>query len=202
MPTPAQPRPLILASASPRRAELLREAGYEFRVVTPPLHEPDPAHPHVDPLLHAEALAYFKARAVATDHPGAVVLGADTIVVVEHDVIGKPEDRADAGRILRRLAGTTHRVITGVALVHLAESRRVLRHDATSVVMRPLTDADIETYLDSGEWQGKAGAYGIQDHGDAFVERIEGSYTNVVGLPVDIVGLLLERWSRTPQPAP
>ncbi len=195
MPSPLQPHPLVLASQSPRRRQLLEEAGYVFEVAEPALAEPDWLHPSLGPSLHAESLAYFKARSVAADHPGHAILGADTIAVVEGQVIGKPADREDARRILRRLSGTTHSVITGVALLHPASGRRLLQHNISLVRVRSLTDEMIEAYLATGRWQGKAGAYGVQDQEDPFVATITGSFTNVVGLPLELLARMFERWA-------
>jgi septum formation protein len=189
-----QPDPLVLASASPRRAQLLREAGYRFDVVVPPMHEPDWVHPHVAPTLHAESLAYFKARSVAAQHAEKTLLAADTIAVVEGQIIGKPADRQDAHRILRRLSGTTHSVITGVVLFQPATGRRLLQHGISMVSVRSLAEPAIQAYLDTNAWEGKAGAYGIQDQDDPFVEKVSGSFTNVVGLPMELLAYMFEHW--------
>jgi septum formation protein len=192
--TIVQPRPLLLASSSPRRRQLLRQAGYEFDVIEPPFEEPSFLHPSVAPERHAEALAYFKACSVADHRREVVVLGADTLAAFDGVAIGKPEDRDDARRILKRLSGTTHKVVTGVALVDATTNRRAMRHDVSIVRVKELSDAMIEAYLDSGEWESKAGAYGIQDQNDPFVERVEGSLTNVVGLPMEVVEAMFREW--------
>ncbi|MBN2563204.1 MAG: septum formation protein Maf [Phycisphaerae bacterium] len=192
---PTQPDPLVLASQSPRRRELLRDAGYQFEIAQPTLGEPGWVHPHVEPAIHAESLAYFKARSVAADHLDKTILGADTIAVVEHEIIGKPTDREDARRILHRLSGTTHSVITGVALFHPASGRRLMHHNISMVSVRHLDDAIIETYLDTGKWQGKAGAYGVQDQDDPFVQQVTGSFTNVVGLPMELLAQMFDHWT-------
>ncbi len=191
-----QPSPLILASASPRRAELLREAGYRFEIVDPPIEEPGDEHRHVAAGLHAESLAYFKARSVAADHSDKTILAADTIAVLDGYIIGKPVDSADARRILELLSGTTHEVITGVALLSPNGARRLLEHDVSRVRVRHLESQAIEAYLATGQWQGKAGAYGIQDHGDEFVETVEGSFTNVVGLPMELLSRMFRQYLR------
>lgn len=196
MSAPIQPSPLILASASPRRAELLRESGYRFEVVDPPIEELGDEHRHVAAGLHAESLAYFKARTVAGDHSDKTILAADTIAVLDGQIIGKPVDMADARRILKLLSGTTHDVITGVALLSPSGARRLLQHDVSSVRVRHLADDAIEAYLATGQWQGKAGAYGIQDHGDAFVETVDGSFTNVVGLPMELLSRMFRQYLR------
>lgn len=194
MNAPTQPEPLVLASGSPRRAELLRAAGYRFEVAEPTLSEPQWVHPHLAPALHAESLAYFKARSIAGDHLEKTVLAADTIAVLDADVIGKPADREDARRILRRLSGTTHTVITGLVLLDPADGRRLLQHNISEVRVRDLGDEMIEEYLDTNQWRGKAGAYGIQDQDDPFVETLTGSFTNVVGLPMELLARMFEHW--------
>jgi len=194
MTQPIQPQALLLASTSPRRRELLREANYSFEVATPPLAEPDPIHAHVSATSHVESLAFFKACSVASEHPTKTILGADTIAVLDGRIIGKPSDREDARRILTLLSGTVHNVITGLALLQPAVGRRMLTHEVSTIHVRPLSSETIEAYLDTDQWRGKAGAYGIQDHGDAFVERIDGSFTNVVGLPMERLALMLSQW--------
>ena len=194
IPPPIQPEPLVLASESPRRRELLSEAGYRFELALPKLDEPAWVHPHVSPSVHAESLAYFKARNVAGEHANKTILAADTIAVIEGEVIGKPADRDDASRILRRLSGTAHSVISGVVLLHPASGRRMLQHAISMVRVRQLGEAAIEAYLKTGKWQGKAGAYGIQDQDDPFVSGVTGSFTNVVGLPMELLGQMFEHW--------
>lgn len=192
--SPKQPDCLVLASSSPRRAELLREAGYRFTVVEPPMAEPDERHPHVEPASFAKSLAYFKARSIADTNPADSILSADTISVLGNEVFGKPADRDDARRILARLCGTSHHVITGVVLLHPETDQRLMGHAVSTIHMRRLPEDAIESYLDTGQWQGKAGAYGIQDQGDVFVERYDGSFTNIVGLPLELIHDMFERW--------
>ncbi len=189
-----QPKSLVLASTSPRRRQLLADAGYAFEVVSPRFEEPDDPLPHVTPMMHVESLAYFKARSVAGEYFQRTILSADTLAFHDDKLIGKPADAADARAILTRLAGTSHQVITGVALLAPATGRRLLQHDVSIIHMRPLTAQQIDDYLDTGEWRGKAGAYGIQDHGDEFVERYEGSFSNIVGLPMELLGRMLTNW--------
>ncbi len=200
MQTCATKPPLILASASPRRAELLREHGYDFTVMVPPISEPASDVEHLSPVELAEALSYFKARSVAEQIEVGRVLGADTVACLGDEIFGKPADRGDARRILEALSGTTHRVITGVTLLDARSRGRLIRHDTTAVVMRRLSETELTAYLDSNEWQGKAGAYGIQDRGDRFVERIEGSFTNVVGLPMELLALMLRDFAKSNTP--
>ena len=192
--TTAEVSRLILASASPQRAALLREYGYEFEVIIPPVHEPDELAGHPAPERQAEALSYFKARGVAELVGQGIILAADTVVALSERVFGKPADRNDARRILQSLAGTTHRVITGTTLLEPSTGKRLIEHDSTAVTMRRLTEEELEQYLGTGAWADKAGAYGIQDRGDAFIERIEGSFTNVVGLPMELVSQMLRSW--------
>jgi len=187
---------LILASASPRRAELLRAHGYDFTVIESPLAEPVEFPDDEAPVERAQSSSLFKAESVAGLAGSGWVLAADTIAALGGRVFGKPADRDDARRILKSLSGTTHQVITGVTLLDASTGARLIRHDSTDVIMRRLTDMEIENYLDSGAWEGKAGAYGIQDKGDAFVERIEGSFTNVVGLPMELVARMLDEFTR------
>ncbi len=182
---------LILASASPRRAELLRQNGYTFEVCPAHYEEPDNPESHLSPYQHAEASSYFKARSVARLLQEGVVLGADTIVAYQGRVFGKAAERDEARSILLVLGGTTHEVITGVTLLDAATGRRLIEYDVTRVTMRPMPPAALDEYVAGGPWQGKAGAYGIQDHGDAFIERIEGSFSNVVGLPMELLARML-----------
>ena len=178
----SEPR-LILASASPRRQELLREGGYRFTVRPADVDESD-----YPPGLSAGGLAGYlagrKAAVVAEALPEDVVLAADTVVALEGEVFGKPADRGDARRMLGRLSGTAHGVITGIIVVHRSAGFSGSRVVESAVHMRQLTAAEIEAYLDTGGWRGKAGGYGIQDP-DPFVTRITGSLTNIVGLPME-----------------
>lgn len=186
--------PLILASASPRRAELLRELGVKFTVITSAAEE---AH-HEDFTARELCLvnAYRKARAVAKLHPQALVLGADTLVYLGTTLYGKPADMADAQRMLGELAGHTHQVVTGVCLLHLERHRCRLFAEITDVTFKPLTAGQIKNYLEAIHPLDKAGAYAIQDRGDEIVDRIDGSFSNVVGLPVERVKHELARWHR------
>lgn len=187
------PRPIILASQSPRRSDLLAEAGIPFEAVSPRFDEPAVSGHHPDPAVLAESYSYHKAASLADAYPDRIILGADTVVALGSEIFGKPEDVHDARRILSRLLGTTQEVITGVTLLHPAGGRQITRHDVTRVTMRPMTAAELEAYLAGGDWEGKAGAYGIQGQADRFIESCQGSYSNVVGLPVELVrNMLLE----------
>lgn len=181
----------ILASSSPRRKQLLSEAGYEFETVDPPIDEPASPVRALNPSEVAEALAYFKARSVADGRPDAMILGADTICAVGDEILGKPADADDARRMLRTLSSTPHHVITGIAL--LGPGVRMITSDRTRIHMRPLSETELEDYIASGEWEGKAGAYAIQETADRFVTNVDGSFTNVVGLPVELVRWAVEQ---------
>lgn len=180
-------QPIILASQSPRRAKLLAEAGIAFEVALPPHEEPAPTEWPFSPAEYAQAISYYKARGVADHYPNRLILAADTVVALDGRMYGKPADIEDARRILLTLTGTTQDVITGVTLLDPTEGRRRIEHDVTRVTMRRMTDDELDAYLASGEWEGKAGAYAIQESADAFVTGVEGSFTNVVGLPMELV---------------
>ncbi|MBS1817839.1 MAG: septum formation inhibitor Maf [Acidobacteria bacterium] len=180
---------LILASASPRRAELLRAAGYTFEVRTADVDEA--VLPGESPRDYVVRLAAEKASAVHTqmNATGVLIIGADTTVVVDDEILVKPADEADAERMLRRMSGRSHRVLTGVSV--RGGQRQVTAADETAVFMRPLTEEDVRWYVDSGEGRDKAGGYAIQGLASRFIPRIEGSYSNVVGLPVALVAQLM-----------
>ncbi len=165
---------LILASASPRRAQLLKDAGYTFLVRPSPLEEP-------------AALAYIKARSVADQiaYSNTIVLGADTVVVLGNKILNKPRDRKHAAQMLRGLSGRRHVVLTGIALLH---GPHIISATAAAICrVKKLTTAELNAYLDSNLWQGKAGAYGIQDDHDPFVTLISGEWSTVVGLPMRLL---------------
>lgn len=183
---------LILASRSPRRKELLERAGYSIEVV-PPLGDEAIPEGENDPHAIAMALATRKARSVWLNRSEGIILGADTITVLDGEILGKPDNLEDAKRILRKLAGTKHVVITGVCLVEAASGTVVCGSDETGVEMKQMTDAEIDDYISTGEAMGASGAYKIQESGDRFIEEIEGSFSNVVGLPLDLVEELLNR---------
>ncbi|MBW1987916.1 MAG: septum formation protein Maf [Deltaproteobacteria bacterium] len=183
-----QQAPLILASGSPRRKRLLEQAGITFSVLAPKASEE--TGPGMDPEQAAMELAARKAAAVAVDHPESWVLGADTMVVLGKDILGKPLDEDDAKRMITLLSGRTHRVITGYCLQCLARGRTITEAVTTRVTFRKLFPGEIEWYVSTGKAMDKAGAYGIQGPGAFMVKRLEGSYTNVVGLPL---GEVVER---------
>ena len=177
-----QMRPLVLASASPRREQLLREAGLSFEIDAPPPEEEDGVDPSLPPEEGAQARARAKAAWAAARHPGVVVLGADTVVVLEGEEMGKPGNSGEARKKLVRLSGCKHEVITGFALAFDGNVRTFAVR--TEVRFRVLEDAVIDRYIASGEPMDKAGAYAIQGAGGSLIDSVRGSYTNVVGLPL------------------
>jgi septum formation protein len=214
---------LVLASASPRRRELLTQAGFTFHVH--PAHIPEDPRPNEDPIAYVVRLAREKAEAVfdqltSEGAPGSgsprtglgpgggdpshlgtgegekldpqsiTVLGADTTVTIDNQILGKPENATDAARILRLLSGRTHRVITGVAIV--TATRTEVAAEVTGVTFLTLSEKEIETYIATGEPMDKAGAYAIQGRAARWIPRITGDYSNVVGLPIALVTTLLE----------
>ena len=182
---------LILASASPRRKELLDQVGIKYEVL------PSNVEEHIEdmegtPAEKAEKLAYLKARDVASKLKDCLVLGADTIVVVDNEVLGKPKDLDDAKSMLSRLSGKEHQVITGVALIDTNKNIELVSHETTSVKFRKLTSRMINSYLAAQEPMGKAGAYAIQGFGALLIEGINGCYSNVVGLPLTKLSKMIE----------
>ena len=179
---------LVLASASPRRQELLHDAGIAFEVQ--PAHIPEDPLPGEDPRACAERLAREKATVIARLRPEDAVLGADTVVVVDGHNLGKPADPADAGRMLRMLSGRQHRVITGVCLV--VSGQWSVASETTTVTMSEISELEIAGYVATGEPMDKAGAYAIQGLASRWIPRIDGDYSNVVGLPVALVWRMLK----------
>ena len=206
------PNMLVLASASPRRRELLAQAGFSFQVH--PAHIPENPYPGEDPIAYVIRMAREKAQAVFTQFsaphraqgaPGTrrppetaanlTVLGADTAVTLDSRILGKPEDSADAARMLRLLSGRTHRVITGVAVI--TAERTEVAAEVTAVKFLALSEQDIAAYIATGEAMDKAGAYAIQGRAARWLPRIEGDYFNVVGLPLALVSTLLDSLKTT-----
>ncbi len=177
---------IILASGSPRRIQLLKEWGLTFTVRP---SGADEGTPLVRPSAIVRSLALRKARSVAKEAGEGVVIGADTIVVLNGEIIGKPEHKADALRILRKLNGSWHRVYTGIAVIDAATGKTRIAHDVSRVKMRRFTEQGLRSL--AGRHMDKAGAYAVQEKDDAFVERIEGDYFNVVGLPFGTLRRLL-----------
>jgi septum formation protein len=198
---------LILASASPRRRELLTQAGFSFHVQSIPVNE-DPV-PGENPIHLVKRLAREKAEAVfnaqqkphaSSDDPPLLVLGADTVVVCDHEILNKPVDDADAARMLRLLAGRTHQVITGVCLISPLGVE--VAAETTRVTMLTLSDEEILAYVATREPMDKAGAYAIQGRASRWIPRIVGCYFNVVGLPVALVNTMIESALRKLVPHP
>jgi septum formation protein len=186
--------PLILASASPRRVELLRQLGLEFKVVPAEVDE-----------IHREQLtgrelaqvnAYRKARVVAKKFPDALVMGADTLVCLEAAMFGKPATLEAAYQMLEQLQGRTHQVVTGICLLHLRSHRQSVFAESTAVTFHPLDSVSIRRYLNRVDPLDKAGAYAIQEEGDLIIRKITGSYSNVVGLPIERLDRELQAWLR------
>ncbi len=186
---------LLLASGSPRRKELLDQIGVHYQTASMDIDESvlENEVPHD----YVVRLAREKAQAGINGHPDMVVLAADTTVVVSGNILGKPEDENDARRMLKLLTGSTHHVLTGIAVATIAQGELRLESQvvSTEVYFSNISEQEIEQYIQTGEPMGKAGAYGIQGKASLFVERIEGSYSNVVGLPLAETGKLLERFN-------
>src|SRR6476659_4915128 len=190
--------PIILASESPRRAELLRQLGYEFKVVpsgTTEIHHEDLTAQEI-----AQINAYRKARAVAKKYPDALVIGADTLVFLENILFGKPKTLEAAYGMLEQLQGKTHTVVSAVCLLHLRPHRQRVFAENTNVTFRPLDAVKIRRYLTKVNPLDKAGAYAIQEEGDLIIEGISGSYTNVVGLPMERLRAELNSWGIIVEP--
>lgn len=182
---------LILASASPRRRQLMSEAGYEFKVVLPEVDESAFDTDKANPVEYAKRLALVKAKSIAQKHPNSFVIGADTIVDFQGRIIGKAADAEEAEQITRQLFSMPHKVITGLAIVRLSDGTELVRSDSTTVYPRKMTAEQIADHIKGGSWRDKAGAYAIQETGDEFVEKIEGSLTNVMGMPMELLESLL-----------
>jgi len=183
--------PIVLASVSPQRRAILEQLGIPFTVVPPPYEERD--SPDADPVELVREHARGKAHSVGL-HGECPVLGVDTAVVVEGRSLGKPGGAAEAEAMLERLSGRTHEVVSGLCLVTPAWEE--LHHEVTAVTFRPLTARDLAHYVSSGEWEGRAGGYAIQGLGASLVERVEGDYLNVVGLPAArLVRLCADRFA-------
>ena len=187
---------IILASNSPRRRELLAQIGLSFTV--DPADVDESVLPGESPEAYAVRVALDKARIAAKRAVEGIIIAADTIVVVGEAILGKPADAADARRMLTDLSGREHKVVTGLAVVDAATVRSAARISATRVWFRVLSDREITAYVATGEPLDKAGAYGIQERGALLVERIEGCYSNVVGLPLSLLGEMLREFGIYP----
>jgi len=185
--------PLILASASPRRVALLRQLKLDFKVM--PAEVAEIHHEQMTARELSQLNAYRKARTVAKKHPDSLVLAADTLVYLETMLFGKPTTLEEAFGMLERLQGRTHQVVTGLCLLHLRNHRQAIFAESTAVTFHPLDEVRIRRYLNSVNPLDKAGAYAIQEEGDLIVEKISGSYTNVVGLPLERLAAELEAWA-------
>jgi septum formation protein len=186
---------LILASTSPRRAEILRTVGWPFAAC--PVDIDEARHPDEKAAIYVERLALEKAQAAAQVRvAGVTIIGADTVVVVDEEILGKPLDEDDARRMLRQLRGRWHQVLTGVAIINGAPPEIRVAHETTEVKFALMSEGEIDWYVASGEPMDKAGAYAIQGLGSRFIEGIRGDYFNVVGLPVR---LLYELWTKAGQ---
>ena len=177
---------IILASASPRRRQLLAEAGYQFDVVVSQIDESVLPTENIASVEYARQLALAKANDIARNHPDSLVIGADTVVDFEGQIIGKPRDARHAEEITRMLFSKPHKVITGLALICKSRNLQIVEAETTVVYPRKLTDAQIAGHIKSGIWRDKAGAYSIRDN-DPFVDHIEGSMTNVMGMPMELL---------------
>jgi septum formation protein len=184
---------LVLASGSPRRAELLRQLGVEFKIIASDV--PEIHHEDLTAVEVSQINAYRKARAVAKQLPDALVLGADTLVYLDDRLFGKPATLEEAYEMLEQLQGRTHEVVTALCLLHLREHRQKVCAERTAVTFRPLDAPKIRRYLNRVNPLDKAGAYAIQEEGDLIVEKISGSYTNVVGLPMERLNLEMNAWA-------
>jgi septum formation protein len=184
--------PFILASASPRRTELLQQLKLEFKIV--PSDATEVFDENLSPLELCQLNAHRKARTIAKKDPDALVLGADTLVFLDRKIFGKPADRSEAKKMLLQLQGRTHQVVTGVCLIHLRWHRERIFAVSTDVIFRSLTAGQIDEYLAKINPLDKAGAYAIQENGEMIVSEISGSFSNVVGLPVERVQEELAAW--------
>jgi septum formation protein len=182
---------IILASASPRRKELMEKAGYIFDVLRSDINESDFPVGNFEPVEYAKQLALAKAETVAKDYPDAIIIGADTVADFNGDIIGKPQDQKHAEQITRKLFSGPHKVTTGLAVVKLKDNLQLVESDTTVVYPRKMSERQLAGHIKGGTWRGKAGAYAIQETGDEFVERIEGSLTNVMGLPMELLERML-----------
>jgi len=171
----------------------MAKGGYKFTVIASDINESDFEPDNLEPVEYAKQLALAKARAVARGHPDALVIGTDTIADLDGEIIGKPQNKKHAEQITRKLFSKPHKVITAVAIVRLSDNLQIVESDTTVVYPRKMTAQQIAQHIKGGTWRGKAGAYAIQESGDQFVERIEGSLTNVMGLPMELLQKMLNQ---------
>lgn len=180
---------VILASNSPRRREILGKF-INFEAVTADVKEDNDFYKSPETLVMA--LAFEKANSVAVKHEDAIVIGADTVVEIEGEILGKPKSREDAKRMMEKLRGKSHKVITGFSIIDLSSDKKYMDYEVTEVVFKDLSDEEIEAYLNKAEYMDKAGAYGIQEEAALFVEKIEGDYLNIVGFPISKIYTVLK----------
>jgi septum formation protein len=187
--------PLILASASPRRKQLLAEAGFVFEVMPPDEHVENERLPHELPVVYVRRLAFQKAKNVADKVDRGIVLGGDTVVLCGENILEKPVDCEDARRMLHALRGEVHQVLSGLCLIRKTGGEMLIQQESamTRLLMQRISDEEIEAYLDTGNWQGKAGAFGYQD-GNDWIIVVEGSESNVVGLPMELFRAMCLAW--------
>lgn len=183
----------ILASKSPRRVELLNQIGLDFQCI--PAHVEETGMGEKEPGAFAEMNAFIKAQKIAEQYPDSIVIGADTVVVYENIIFGQPENAEEAYEMLKKLSGCSHEVITGLAVVSINENIKEITSERTFVHMRKISDNAIRSYINTGEPLDKAGAYGIQGKAALFVDKINGCYNNVVGLPISLLCTLLNKHS-------
>lgn len=180
---------VILASNSPRRREILGKY-IDFEAVTAEVSEDNDFYKSPETLVMA--LAFEKANSVAAKYEDAIVIGADTVVEIEGEILGKPKSREDAKRMMEKLRGKSHRVITGFSIIDLSFDKKYMDYEVTEVVFKDLSDEEIEAYLNKAKYMDKAGAYGIQEEAALFVEKIEGDYLNIVGFPISKIYTVLK----------
>jgi septum formation protein len=173
---------IILASGSPRRKQILEQVGLNFTVEVSD-YEEKPI-PGISPFEFVEKLSLEKAKAVAKNHKDAIIIGADTTVVIDNQILGKPKTKEEAKEMLRKLSGNTHLVFTGFTVIDIRNNKIITKHVITKIKFKNLSDEEIAGYVETGEPMDKAGAYGVQDRGALFVEHIEGDYSNITGLPI------------------
>jgi len=190
------PLQIILASASPRRKQLMAEAGYKFKVVFPHIDESTVTAGRISTSEYARLLALAKAKDVAAGFPNHLVIAADTVVDFDGRIIGKPTDAKHAERIIRKIFSAPHKVITGLALVRQSDGTEICKSDTTVVYPGKMTEEQISQHIKTGRWHDKAGAYAIREKDDPFIERIDGSLTNVMGLPMKLLNSLLRKFVR------
>ena len=187
---------IVLASASPRRKQLMEQAGYRFSVAVSDVDESRFEAERVDSAEFAKRLAMAKAKAIAAKYTDSIVIGADTVVDFQGRIVGKPANKNEAEEMTRKLFSRPHKVITALAIVRLSDGIEIVDSDTTWVYPRELTEEQIADHIKSNNWKGRAGAYGIKEKGEEFVERIEGSFTNVCGMPMELLEKMISYCDR------